>query len=127
VALKKGATLCRRARKFLGLRYVPGGHDLSKGVDSGGFVRSLYKEFGIELPQNPSDQVRVGMVVSAVDELWPGDRIYFTDMKREKIVSAAIYLGNNEYIQITRALGKVSIRRFNDKVLDTLVAGRRSF
>lgn len=79
------------AKQFVGNPYVWGGQSLTDGADCSGFVRQVYKHFGVELPRCSFDQSKVGTTIS-VDDLKPGDLLFFN--RGARIGHVAMYAGN---------------------------------
>lgn len=87
--------LCEYAKQFLGNPYVWGGISLTKGADCSGFVLSVYKEFGYDLPHSSKSQAGSGTKVSA-SEAKPGDLFFYS--KNGSINHVAVYIGNGQVI-----------------------------
>jgi cell wall-associated NlpC family hydrolase len=81
VTIRTGNTkpdeLLRYAETFLGVPYVYGSTDPSKGFDCSGFVWYVFKHFGIQSPRVSTDFTNCGTEVSLKD-CKPGDIILFT-------------------------------------------------
>ena len=61
----KGTNRCKSfAQRFVGNPYVWGGTNLNTGADCSGFVKSVYKSFGYNLPRSSSSQRSAGRKVS---------------------------------------------------------------
>ena len=75
----RGASLAKEATKYIGIPYVWGGTDLSKGVDCSGFVQSVYKNNGIDIPRTANEQYvsNKGKKIVSTDSLNAGDLIFF--------------------------------------------------
>ena len=86
----KGQDIANYACKFIGNPYVAGGTSLTKGADCSGFVMSVYKNFGINLPRSSYSQSTVGKGVSYSDAR-PGDVIYYGG-------HVGIYIGNGQIV-----------------------------
>ena len=86
----KGADIANYACKFIGNPYVAGGTSLTNGADCSGFVMSVYKNFGINLPRSSYAQSSVGKGVS-YSEAQPGDVIYYGG-------HVGIYIGNGQIV-----------------------------
>lgn len=86
-----GSEVVSYAKQFVGNPYVWGGQSLTDGADCSGFVRQVYKHFGVELPRCSFDQSEVGTTVS-VDDLKPGDLLFFN--RGSRIGHVAMYAGN---------------------------------
>lgn len=79
--------------KYIGTKYVWGGNSLTGGIDCSGFVKELFEMIGEDLPRTAAEQARVGQPVNRLEDLQPGDRLYFWDKKRNKIGHTGIFLG----------------------------------
>ena len=82
------------AIKYIGCPYVSGGNSLENGSDCSGFVREIYKKFGVSLPRTSSQQSKAGRAVNE-SELKPGDLIFYGDSGVSHVV---MYLGNGKLI-----------------------------
>lgn len=83
-----GADLVEYGKKFLGNPYVKGGVSLTDGCDCVGFVRAMYKFYGVNLPATLG---KVGRRVS-VSEIKPGDIVCYNYQH------VALYLGDGKVI-----------------------------
>lgn len=117
--------LIKNAMRYQGTRYVFGGNDLFNGIDCSGFVQQLHRQFGIELPRVAADQIGVGQVVPAVDQLQPGDRLYFTNSARQRVSHTGLYMGNGYFIHASSSAGQVTVSYLTEKWLNILVGARR--
>jgi cell wall-associated NlpC family hydrolase len=79
------------AKQFLGNPYVYGGTSLTSGADCSGFVLSVYKQFGINLPRTSEDQGEAGVDVGGIENARPGDVVSY-------IGHIGIYIGQNQLI-----------------------------
>ncbi len=79
--------------QFIGTPYKYGGTDMQKGVDCSSFVQQLFGKIGVDLPRTAREQVLVGHPVERLEELQPGDRLYFWDSKRGYVGHTGIFLG----------------------------------
>ena len=82
------------AVKYVGGRYVWGGNSLENGTDCSGFVREVYKKFGVNLPRTSSEQAKAGRAVSEA-ELKPGDLLFYGDGGVSHVV---MYMGNGKIV-----------------------------
>lgn len=78
---------------YIGTRYQWGGNSLTGGIDCSGFVKELYEKIGVNLPRTAREQARVGKPITRLEDLLPGDRLYFWDRKRGYIGHTGIFLG----------------------------------
>lgn len=85
------------ALQFVGNPYKHGGTSLTNGADCSGFVQSVYKHFGINLPRNVASQANVGKYVS-INNIQPGDLVFYSGNGGKSITHVAIYVGNNKII-----------------------------
>jgi len=71
-----GAMLIEYGRQFLGTPYRFGGKT-PKGFDCAGYARYLYLHFGHTLAPYSGGQYRQGVKVENVEEMRPGDLVFF--------------------------------------------------
>ena len=88
--------LCEYALEFVGNPYVWGGTSLTKGADCSGFVLSIYKKYGIELPHYSKSQSNYGTEINYKDAQ-PGDLLFYGSSK-STISHVAIYLGDGQIV-----------------------------
>jgi hypothetical protein len=97
-----GKQLIATAKQYLGTPYVWGGVT-KRGIDCSGFVQSVYRVYGINLPRDADEQAINGVLVGFrgyTADLLPGDLLYFAG-HNGRITHTAIYIGKNQYIQAT--------------------------
>jgi hypothetical protein len=98
-----GDAVVAEARKYLGLPYVWGGTDPTKGLDCSGLVQLVYKNLGYDLPRVSADQARAGQPVASMADARPGDLIAWDNSSRNNGVDhIAIYIGNGKMIEAPR-------------------------
>lgn len=100
--------LCQYAKEFLGNPYVWGGTSLTKGADCSGYVMSLYKKYGVNLPHSSRAQANCGTTIK-VSEAQPGDLIFYG--KGKTINHVAMYIGGGRVIHASNP--KTGIRISN--------------
>lgn len=107
---KKGsaAEILDCAQLFLNAPYLWGGKN-PLGIDCSGFVQTVYKLYGYNLPRDAYQQVELGHPLSFVEEAEAGDLAYF-DNEEGRIVHVGILLDNQKIIH---ASGSVRIDRFD--------------
>lgn len=107
----KGKTVASFAQRFVGNPYVWGGTNLNTGADCSGFVKSVYKAFGYNLPRSSSSQRSAGRKIS-YSKKQPGDIICYSG-------HVAIYIGNGKIVHASsRKTGiKISPKANYRKVL----------
>ena len=105
------------ALKFVGNNYKYGGSSLTKGADCSGFVMSVYKHFGKNLPHSSYSQSKIGKRIpikqSALKE---GDIICYSG-------HVALYIGNGKIVHASSP--KTGIKVSNNWHYRKVVAVRR--
>jgi len=94
----------RQALKYFNAPYLWGGRS-PFGIDCSGFIQVIYKMVGIKIPRDSTDQVKLGLALSFVDEAEPGDLAFFDD-EEGNIVHVGIIWKRNKIIH---ASGKVRV------------------
>lgn len=89
--------LVQYALQFVGNPYVYGGTSLTEGADCSGFVQSIYRNFGISLNRVSADQALNGRKVS-LDEIKPGDLIFYVSKGSTKISHVSLYIGDGQVV-----------------------------
>jgi cell wall-associated NlpC family hydrolase len=85
------------AEKYEGTPYHWGGNTPQTGFDCSGLVQWSYKQLGIDLPRVTTEQYQVGVHIPAVDQLRPGDIVFFQD-STGYIHHEGIYIGNHMFL-----------------------------
>jgi cell wall-associated NlpC family hydrolase len=122
-----GSYLADKALEFQGTPYEWGGNSLVAGVDCSGFVKELVGSIGgPSLPRTAAEQAMVGQALHRLEELRPGDRLYFKQKSDTKISHTGIYIGYGRFVHSSHGKGKVT----TDSLLNPgwrhmLVAARR--
>ena len=119
--------LLREAFSYLGVRYVWAGNTRN-GLDCSAFVKNVFGSFGVSLPRHSGDQITKGATVASVDELQPGDRLYFDMKKAGRINHCGIYIGNGYFIHASSNQKQVGVDRIDkSNYRNGLVAARRDW
>ena len=66
------------AERYLGASYTWGGKT-ALGFDCSGFVQTVYRLNGIQLPRDTSQQIEVGELIHSHTELQAGDLVFFKE------------------------------------------------
>ena len=82
--------------QYMGTPYKWGGTNINSGIDCSAFVQDVLKQIGVDLPRTAAEQYKVGKPVTKIEELQPGDRLYFWDKKRGLIGHTGIFIGWRE-------------------------------
>ncbi|MGE5313427.1 MAG: NlpC/P60 family protein [Acidobacteriota bacterium] len=85
------------ARMFLGIPYVWGGRSV-KGFDCSGFVQTVFRLNGIELPRDASLQWKTGMDAGRDHARFAEGDLLFFGPSAERITHVAISLGEDLFI-----------------------------
>ncbi len=92
------------ARKYLGGPYRYGGTSLTNGTDCSGFVMSIYKHFGVNLPRTSRAMRKAGFKVKNLSKAKPGDILCYSG-------HVALYMGNNTIIHASNKKNGICIRK----------------
>jgi cell wall-associated NlpC family hydrolase len=105
-------SIISKAHNYIGVSYRYG-QSSEKGFDCSGFVKYIYKDFGLELPHSSYSLYKISKHIETT-EAQSGDLVFF--ITRGKGVShVGIYLGNNQFIHSPGRGRRVSV--------DSLTAG----
>lgn len=97
------------ALQFEGNPYVYGGTSLTNGADCSGFVMSVFKEFGYELPRVAAAQFESSEQKST-DEIEPGDLLFYGDYGIDHV---ALYIGDGKIIHASTSATGIKISDYN--------------
>jgi uncharacterized protein YgiM (DUF1202 family) len=88
------------AVQFVGYRYVWGGSSPRSGFDCSGLTSYVYRQFGVNLPRTAAAQFnsRYGAVISSLNNLAPGDLLFYATGRSRGISHVAIYIGNGQMV-----------------------------
>lgn len=87
------------AQKYLGVPYLWGGTDPTRGLDCSGFTQLVFGNLGIDLPRTSSQQATSGRAVASLADARPGDLVFFDHSSaRAGIDHVGIYLGNGKMV-----------------------------
>lgn len=120
-----GVSIGDYAKNYIGLPYVWGGTSLTSGADCSGFVQSVFKHFGVDLPRVTYDQIGEGKAVG-MKGLRPGDLVFFDTSSKEGPDHVGIYLGDGKMIHTPRPGKSVEIVDMTKGYyMDRFMGGRR--
>lgn len=107
-----GIEIANYAQKFVGNRYVWGGTSLTKGADCSGFVYTIYKQFGYNIPRVSRDQAKSAGRKVDISERQPGDLIFYTDNKGV-VNHVALYIGDDKIVHAASSKQGIIISKYN--------------
>jgi cell wall-associated NlpC family hydrolase len=90
----------------LGVPYVWGAESPEDGFDCSGLVQWSYAQIGVQLPRTTGEQVLLGMPITDLSQLRPGDLLFTDSIRGGTIVAyghVAIYAGGGMQIAAPRA------------------------
>lgn len=97
--------------KWKGVKYKWGGKSLD-GIDCSALVQIIYAEgFSKLLPRTTGEQIKNGKHVD-IDELLPGDLIFF--QTRKSVRHVGVYVGNSNFVHASGSLG-VTVSSLDNK------------
>ena len=96
---------------YLGVPYVWGGESPQVGFDCSGLVKYVFHLHGVELPHYSRAQAKLGMPVNRVEDLRPGDLVFFGN----PIHHVGIYIGRGYFIHAPRTGDFVRISRLSER------------
>lgn len=116
--------ILKNAKKLLGKKYVWGAKvgDYNN-FDCSSFVKTLYKEVGINLPRVSREQSKIGKRIP-INKLENGDLIFFNTLGNY-VSHVGIYIGNNKFIHASSKGGKVQINELSGYYKEKAVFGSR--
>ena len=114
-----GHRVANYARRFLGVPYSYGGSSPSTGFDCSGFVRYVYRHFGISLPHSSYGDMSLGRGVLR-KYLKPGDLVFFDSGGH-----VGIYIGSNRIIHSPHSGAVVHISTMTDWYSSEYYGARR--
>ncbi len=112
-----GNAVAQFALQFKGNPYVWGGTSLTNGADCSGFVMSVYKNFGVNLPHSSTADRSVGSAVGSLAEAQPGDLICYSG-------HVGLYIGGNQIVHASTSKTGIIVSRADYR---NILAIRRIF
>lgn len=113
-ATRAGAELVVRSLALLGVQYRFGGNSPDTGLDCSGLVRHVYQgALGLVLPRRSEEISREGESV-ALDQLRPGDLVFFNTLRRA-FSHVGIYIGGNRFVHAPSRGGQVRVEHIDNR------------
>ncbi|NBJ92438.1 C40 family peptidase [Parablautia muri] len=101
-----GKSVANYACQFVGNPYVYGGTSLTNGADCSGFVMSVYKNFGVNLPHSSAADRSVGSAVNGLENAQPGDIVCYSG-------HVGIYVGNGQIVHASTSKTGIIVSNAN--------------
>lgn len=110
---------------LIGIPYKWGGNSPATGLDCSGFIHYIYKKtLGLNLPRTAAQMAELGKNVP-LNQLQPGDLLFFNTLGGEHISHIGMYLGNNQFIQSPHTGDRIKITTFNAYYHSKFVVAKR--
>lgn len=116
-------SLVKYAVSLVGSKYRYGGES-PKGFDCSGFVRYVYKQYGVNLVHSSSGQFKSLSQKVDRSKLIPGDLVFFRNSGKN-IGHVGIYIGNGEFVHSSTPKTGVIISKLSETYYNTRYAGAR--
>lgn len=97
------------ALQFVGNPYVYGGTSLTNGADCSGFVMSVFKEFGYDLPRVAAAQYEASQKKD-ISQLETGDLVFYG---AGGINHVALYIGDGKIVHASTAATGIKVSDYN--------------
>jgi len=111
------------AYQYLGIPYELGGQ-LPNSVDCSLLVQVVFRKHGINLPRTAAEQFQVGNPVD-VQNLVPGDRLYFYSPKHTYKWHTGLYVGGGRFIHASSNRGCVAVSDLSEPTYARIFIGAR--
>jgi len=110
---------------LIGIPYKWGGNTPDSGLDCSGFIRYIFKKsLGITLPRTAAEMSRLGKKVP-LDQLEPGDLLFFNTLGGSRVSHIGMYLGNNQFIQSPRTGKSIEVTELSGYYREKLLGAKR--
>jgi len=109
-------SILERGKSLIGTRYRFGGTSTTSGFDCSGFIGYLFREeAGMSLPRSSREMINIDAPLVKLNDLKPGDLLFFSTAGRGRVSHAGIYLGDDQFIHSSsRRSGGVRVDSLDD-------------
>ena len=111
-ASPNGARIIGLAQSQVGARYSWAGTSPATGFDCSGFVYWVFNSIGFNMPRTMEEQLASGRRIP-IDQLRPGDVVFFSDTYTSGLSHDGIYLGDGKFIHAVDESTGVAITALN--------------
>lgn len=115
--------IVKTALNYLGTPYIRGGNS-EDGFDCSGFVQTVFRMNGIELPRSSIEQYKKGDPIK--DNLKRGDLVFFK-INGRSVSHVGIYVGDGKFIHAPRINQKVRIEPLDLPYYQKRYVGARTY
>lgn len=91
---------------YIGTPYTYGKNS-AKGFDCSGFVQTVYRELGFQLPRTVKELKSGGKKIKSIEKLKPGDLVFFDFSWFKKASHVGIYIENKRFAHASKSRGVV--------------------
>jgi cell wall-associated NlpC family hydrolase len=124
-AKSKGDRIAQQAKRYRGTRYRFGGDSKFRGFDCSGLVRRIYNDLHLDkLPRTSRQLYRMGDPVH-LNELRPGDLVFFKNTYKRGVSHVGVYAGNNHFIHAQNRRHGVTVTSLAEPYYQLHYAGAR--
>jgi probable lipoprotein NlpC len=126
---KKTDMVITRARSYTGTPYKYGGTTVL-GMDCSGLLMRSFEVIDVYIPRTAAQQSKLGKKVT-IDELRPGDLVFFKTLKKQgKVTHAGLVTDNRKsgqimFIHSSSSKGVIEVNLLSDYYRSVFVKARR--
>ncbi len=107
------STIISQGVEYIGVPYRWGGNSEKNGFDCSGLVRAVFNNsIGLNLPRTAKEMSSVGEKISSLNNLKPGDLVFFNTMRRA-FSHVGVYVGDNKFLHAPLKGAKVRVETLN--------------
>jgi cell wall-associated NlpC family hydrolase len=121
----QGEKIVQQANRYRGVKYRFGGDSKSKGFDCSGLVKRIYNDLHLDkVPRTAGGLYKMGKPIH-LNELRPGDLVFFKNTYRRGISHVGVYAGGNRFIHAQNRRHGVTITALSEPYYQLHYAGAR--